>query len=416
MQFIDWFAGIGGFRKGMELAGHECVGFCEFDTFATASYVSMHCITDTQRKYLETLKLKDRQLEILKPIYLNGDWYSSDVREVKGVDVPIVDCWCFGAPCQSFSLAGGREGLNGKSGLIKEIFRILGEIKEEDRPEWVIYENVKGMLSSNRGFDYLAILTELDELGYDCEWQLFNSKYFGVPQNRERVYTVGHHRRKGSRKILPVQGTYEESPLSKLNKLGNCYPSNGQNGNIYSIEGVSPTLSAGVGLSGNGIGSSNAPKIAIAVQAQLLGGFGDKKSNGGKQYYQQNRVYDGTKVACALCSNQSDNVYAYAFPCSVVDKEQVFVGKAAIGKIIDVIEDYIVIETENKSIIWAKWYAKENCYLIVRRLTARECFRLQGWDDIYYERAEFVNTETQLYKQSGNGVTINIVQELGKLM
>ena len=165
MTFLDFFAGVGGFRRGMELAGHTCVGFCEFDKFAVASYTSMHLITDEQREYLATLDLKKRQKEILKEEYRNGEWFADDIRTVHAGDIPKADCWCFGAPCQSFSVAGKREGLEGKSGLIREIFRILGEIPEEGRPEWLFYENVKGMLSSNKGFDFLAILLEMEQGG-----------------------------------------------------------------------------------------------------------------------------------------------------------------------------------------------------------------------------------------------------------
>lgn len=99
MKFIDWFAGVGGFRRGMELAGHECAGFCEFDKFATASYISMHLLTDEQRKKLEELPLKKRQKEILKDEYRNGEWYANDVRRVCADDIPKADCWCFGFPC-----------------------------------------------------------------------------------------------------------------------------------------------------------------------------------------------------------------------------------------------------------------------------------------------------------------------------
>ena len=99
MKFIDFFAGIGGFRRGMELAGHECVGFCEFDKFATASYISMHLLTEEQRKTLEDIPIKKRQKEILKEEYRNGEWYANDIRRVYAGDIPKADCWCFGFPC-----------------------------------------------------------------------------------------------------------------------------------------------------------------------------------------------------------------------------------------------------------------------------------------------------------------------------
>ena len=119
-----------------------------------------------------------------------------------------------GAPCQDFSIAGKRAGLDGdRSSLVREVFRVLGELEEKDRPEWLIYENVKGMLSSNRGGDFLSIILAMEKLGYDIGWQVFNSKYHGVPQNRERVYTVGHLRRYGEHKIFPLSGTDGEDSV-----------------------------------------------------------------------------------------------------------------------------------------------------------------------------------------------------------
>lgn len=217
MTFLDLFAGVGGFRRGMEMAGHKCVGFCEFDKFATASYTSMHLITDEQREYLATLDLKKRQKEILKEEYRNGEWYTADIRDVNAGNIPRADCYCFGAPCQDFSVAGRRDGLDGsRSSLVREVFRIVGDLEEEDRPEWLIYENVKGMLSSNRGFDFLAILLEMDRWGYDIQWQLLNSKYHGVPQNRERVYLIGHLRNRGATKVFPFEGTNSEDSVQRI--------------------------------------------------------------------------------------------------------------------------------------------------------------------------------------------------------
>ena len=150
--------------------------------------------------------------------------------------------------CQSFSIAGRREGLEGESGLIHEIFRLLRETREEDRPQWLIYENVKGMFSSNRGFDFLAILLEMDKYGYDTEWNLFNSKDFGVPQNRERVYTVGHSRRYRSAEVFPLERTdgtdnIQESP--SVHQVGGVRGSNRDNPNqyrVYDKDGLAPCL------------------------------------------------------------------------------------------------------------------------------------------------------------------------------
>ena len=247
MTFLDFFAGIGNFRLGMELAGHKCLGFCEIDKFAVMSYTSMHLITDEQRKYLETLPFKQRQKEILKEEYRNGEWYADDITRVCAGDIPRADMWCFGAPCTSFSVSGKRAGLGGESGLIRQIFRLLDELPEEDRPEWLIYENVKGMFSSNRGWDYAAILSEMDRLGYDIEWQNINSAWF-VPQNRERIYTVGHNRRYGSRKIFPVEETDGENSICQIGQMKSKRDNPNQY-RVYDPTGLSPCLS---GMTGGG--------------------------------------------------------------------------------------------------------------------------------------------------------------------
>lgn len=245
LTFIDLFAGVGGFRRGMELAGHKCVGFCEWDKYAAMSYTAMHLATYEQIEKIKSIdKLNDRQKEIMKEEYRNGEWYSNDIRAVDADSVPHADVWCFGAPCQDFSIAGARKGLDGdRSSLVREVFRIIKEFKEEDRPEWLIYENVKGMLSSNNGWDFACIIVEMESLGYDIEYQLFNSKDFGVPQNRERVYTIGHLRRYGRREILPIGGNSTEIDIKQV---GNCMPTatrdNPNQGRVYDISGISPCL------------------------------------------------------------------------------------------------------------------------------------------------------------------------------
>ena len=514
MKFIDFFAGVGGFRRGLELAGHKCVGFCEWDKFATASYASMHLITEKQREYLSILGLKKRQKEILKDEYRNGEWYASDIRAVDAGSLPTADCWCFGASCQDFSIAGKRAGLDGdRSSLIREIFRLLEEQEEQDRPEWLIYENVKGMLSSNKGLDYLSILSEMDRLGYDIEWQNINSKWF-VPQNRERIYTIGHLRRFGSRKIFPIEGTDGKNSVCQLGQLyGTEKEQNPSGGRVHDIDGVCPATGAGHGMSqpqigvpcfvdmnyGAGIktteisrtlqarynkGINNHPGETSGVAIPVLMPDRENKRQNGRRFKEngdpmftltaQDRhgieicplgilrnvrtdygkqirkayesgdlkisrhkflAYEIKKDGCSntLSSVEKDNYLALGIidpqgrnnkqvsPKDICPTLRSETHGNVPNVCVNVNEspnygDGIYVEMTEGFMVYAIWYEKEQCYIAIRKLTPKECFRLQGWTDDYFERAVFVNSDSQLYKQAGNGVTVDVVGEIGKRM
>ncbi len=393
IRFIDMFAGIGGFRRGMELADHECVGFIEWDKFAVASYISMHLITDEQRAYLSTLPLKQRQKEILKDEYRNGEWCSGDVRTTRADELPASDCWCFGAPCQDFSIAGKRAGLSGdRSSLIREVFRLLGETSEEKRPEWLLYENVKGMLSSNRGFDFLSILIEMDRWGYDIEWQLLDSQRHGVPQHRERVYTVGHLRRCGSRKVFPLKGTDRTDCLGIM-QIGSYDRPERKNPSAYRVydpAGISPTLNTGNGGGREPMISmkinGHHPEVVIPV---LTPDRMNKRQNG-------RRFKDSGEPSFTLTTQ---DIHGVAISVDIESSHP--------GMYVQLAEDCMA---------YAVWYEKEQCYIVVRKLTPKECFRLQGWTDDYFEKAAFVNSDSQLYKQAGNGVTVTVVYDIATNM
>lgn len=182
-RIVDIFAGMGGFRLGFERAGAVCVYSIEWDENKRRVYKVVH----------------------------GEEPDANDIRSVRAADIPEADIWTFGSPCQNFSVSGGREGLNGdKSCMVREVFRLLKEKQPEDRPDWLLLENVKGLLSSNRGWDFATILAEMDECGYDCEWNLLNAKDFGVPQSRERVYVVGCFRGRGNRpEVFPIRADGE---------------------------------------------------------------------------------------------------------------------------------------------------------------------------------------------------------------
>ena len=453
MKFIDLFAGVGGFRRGMELAGHKCVGFCEWDKFAAMSYTSMHLINGEQRSRLSEMSLKQRQKEILKEEYRNGEWYSADVRLIRGDNIPEADCWCFGAPCQDFSIAGKRAGLSGdRSSLIREVFRILKEIPEENRPEWLIYENVKGMLSSNRGGDFGAILLEMGELGYDTEWQLFNTKNFGVPQNRERVYTVGHLRNRGRKQIFPLKGADgEDSVPVKIIAHRDGYRRNTQ---VFSPDGVTEALSTAAGGGrGHHVGIpilcnlSNGIRCEAEVSATLMTrdykGLGNKedkacvcipvltpdraeKRQNGRRFKEngdpsftltsQDRHGVAIKVKEAVKQGYTEAYEGDSINLTMPNSEtrRGRVGKQSAQTLDCACNQGILVKLSDDSTVYAVWYEKYQCYIAIRKLTPKECFRLQGWTDDYFEKAAFVNSDSQLYKQAGNGVTVDVVYEIAK--
>lgn len=525
MKFVDFFAGIGGFRRGMELEGHECVGFCEFDKFAVASYTSMHLITQEQREFLSKMPLKQRQKEILKEEYRNGEWYANDIRRVYAGDIPKADCWCFGFPCQDISVAGKQLGFQGnRSSLFFRVMYLIGQLEEKNRPTYLFIENVKNLLSVNGGWDFARLLIEMEQGGYDAEWQVLNSKDFGVPQNRERCFIIGHLRGRSTSKIFPIEGTDGKNSVS-LNLFGclngrnsqrdrvysgdglaptistkpggntepkvsilfdtsyigqdgkariyenicptltsrdykesrsvgvvcNVNPSGkGMNGNVYDSTGLSPTLTTNKGegiktaikiigeinssqdgkiLSTDGIanchsaGHGNNPKIAIPV---LTPDRAEKRQNGrrfkedGEPMFTltgQDRhgiaieVKEATKQGYAECRVGIDSVN-FSMPNSKTRRGRV--GQEIANTLDTSCNQGIFVRVSEEMVVYAVWYEKYQCYIAIRRLTPKECFRLQGWTDDYFEKAEFVNSDSQLYKQAGNGVTVNVIKAIAE--
>lgn len=491
VKFIDWFAGIGGFRRGMELAGNECVGFCEFDKFATASYISMHLLTDEQRKKLDELPQKKRQKEILKDEYRNGEWYANDVRRVCADDIPKADCWCFGFPCQDISVAGKQLGFQGnRSSLFFRVMYLIGQLKEEDKPTYLFIENVKNLLSVNGGWDFARLLIEMEQGGYDAEWQVLNSKDFGVPQNRERCFIIGHLRSRGSTEVFPVERADGENSVS-LNLFGLIDGKNSQKDRVYSQDGLAPTVSTCGG-------GNTEPKVPIIFDTSYIGQDGKAREYEGicptltSRDYKEPRsvgvvcnvnpsgkgmngnVYDSDGLSPTLTTNKGEG-NKISIPVLTPDRAEkrqngrrfkddgepmlTLTGQDRHGIAVEVKEatkqgytecrvgidsvnlavpgsatrrgrvghgvantldtscnQGIFVKVSDELIVYAIWYEKYQCYIAIRKLTPKECFRLQGWTDDYFEKAQFVNSDSQLYKQAGNGVTVNVIEAIAERM
>ena len=175
MRFFDFFAGIGGFRLGMEMAGHECVGHCEIDKYANMSYNAMH---------------HPKESEV----------YFDDIRAVRASDMPECEVYCFGFPCQTFSIAGKRRGFADTRGtLFFEVMRLA----KERKPRILFAENVAGLLNHEGGRTFGTLIATMEELGYIVEWQVIDSKYY-IPQHRERVFIIGHLGNGSCRTVFPI--------------------------------------------------------------------------------------------------------------------------------------------------------------------------------------------------------------------
>ena len=377
LTFLDFFSGVGGFRHGLELAGMKCIGFCEKDKFARKSYEAMY---DTK-----------------------GEWFHDDITTIDPLRLPKADLWCAGSPCQNVSIAGKRAGLYGeRSGLFFTFVELIKSQKEEDKPEWVLLENVKGLLSSGGGRDYLDYLSILDESGYDLEWQVFNSKDYGVPQNRERIYTIGHLRRKGRRKVLPIS---RESSSHLKQLVGGM-----QSYRVYDPSGIATTL---VG-EGGGLGAKTGlylidqsltePKLteeARCITARYTAGATKRTAmNSGVLevqpiFTQGIKVRNGTKQGYQL-AEVGDSV-DLSYPSSLTRRARVGRG----------IAHNLSCSCQMGAVVWKGRVVK------IRKLTPKECFRLQGFSDDLFEKAKAVNSDAQLYKQAGNGVTVPVVYAIG---
>lgn len=326
MRYIDLFSGIGGFALGLRQAGIEFEEhwFSEIDKNAINIY----------KKHFPNAK------EL-------GDVRA--IRDFSGIKADIIT---FGFPCQDLSVAGKRRGLAGdRSGLFFEAMRIIRELK----PQYFIFENVKGLLTNNRGADFVRCLREIADIGiYECEWQLVNTSWV-LPQNRERIYFVGYIEGKSRSQIFPIekqgkQNTQRNNGEVKqlLNIVNSGNWENPQRGRIYSVEGICPALNC---CGGGGL----EPKIVVPVLTpdRII-----KRQNG-------RRMKENGEPSFTLTAQ---------------DKHGIYDGKS------------------------------------VRKLTPLECERLQGFPDGWTEYGADGRkmSDSARYKALGNAVTVNFPRMIGE--
>lgn len=373
MKFLDLFAGIGGFRLGMESAGHECVGFCEIDKYARASYKAIHN-TEGEIELHDITRVTDES-----------------IRRFGSVDVI-----CGGFPCQAFSIAGNRRGFEDTRGtLFFEIARFASIL----RPKYLFLENVRGLLNHDGGNTFEVILSTLDELGYNVEWQVLNSKNFGVPQNRERVFIIGHLRGGSGRKIFPLSrdGASITCEQPKINKVGNIRKKGkSQSGDVVSIDSLAPTLC-----------STTTQKDPLKVAIPVLTPDRSEKRQNGRRF-----KMDGEPMFTLTAQDRHGILIKEATSKGYAEAE---IGdsvnlshpnsKTRRGRVGKQVANTL-LTGESQGVIEPDFR--------IRKLTPRECWRLQGFPDWAFDRAQEVNSNSQLYKQAGNSVTVNVIAAIAK--
>lgn len=198
LTFAEMFAGIGCFRLGLEQAGWKCVWANDWE---------------------KATKTKNLSGDIYRYHWNDGTYHDGDIREVDARQIPDHTLLTAGFPCQSFSIAGKRKGISEDRGTL---FTHIARVAEIKRPKFLLLENVGGLLNHDSGRTFAVIVRWLGNLGYLLEWQMFNSRYFGVPQNRQRVFIIGHLGTECSSQIFPIgeDAWSSDSPYGKTQGEG----------------------------------------------------------------------------------------------------------------------------------------------------------------------------------------------------
>lgn len=352
LKVFDLFSGCGGFRAAADKAGFKTVAYCEINKYAKKFYDSA--------------------------FNTKGELYFNDAAKIIQGELPDFDILCAGFPCQSFSIAGKRQGFKDARGtLFFEVVRIL----KDKRPRYFILENVKGLLSHDSGKTFQTILKILSGIGiYSVEWALLNSKYFNVPQNRERVFIVGYPREFGIGKVFPLEREARENN-SAVKKETLIYWKNSKEKWVKEEKQNTGTLRTQSDL-------CRQPLIVVNINPSKRG--------------QNGNVYDARSISPALTTNKGEGLKIGTLR---THRDGRGFREAKDGNC-PCIPARAREDGSGQPVV----YTMEN----LRRLTPLECFRLQGFsDEIFFKGSKDIS-DSQLYKLAGNSVTVNVVYEIMK--
>ena len=362
LKLLELFGGIGACSRALDHLGieYELVDYVEIDKYACKSFNAIH----------------------------GTNFEPQDVKQWdKKVEVDLI---MHGSPCQDFSIAGkgkgGNEGSGTRSSLMYETVRIVSSLK----PKYVLWENVKNLLSEKHRYNFDMYLDKMEELGYRNYYQVLNAKDYGVPQNRERVFTVSIRKDIQEEYKMPepkplelrLKDILEDQADEKYyvsDKLLTYFLENSKTqtrkGNNWKFKPQD----------GNGIGFTVRIKAGARVDDNFVTvkQIGNLTQNANRENPQRGRLYDQSGVSPTLNSMRGRNTR-----------------RGRVGKQVA----NTLLANDAQGVVTEK--------LRIRRLTPKECWRLMGFDDEAFEKAREVNSDTQLYKQAGNSIVVDVLEAI----
>ena len=398
IKYLDMYSGIGGFRSALdEVGGFECVGYCEIDKFAKQAYETLY---DTK-----------------------GEMYFEDARNICPDDLPDIDLICAGFPCQSFSLAGKQRGFDDTRGTL---FFEVARIAAAKRPALLYLENVQNLLSHDKGWTFETILEVLDDIGYDVSWTVLNSANFGVPQSRNRVFITGFLRGRCAGEIFAFS---QANPKTLKQRLP------GREGNrVYDSNGLAITLTSSAGGFGGRTGLYILKKKKKTKIGYQFAHSGDSINTAyANNNTRRGRVGEGiahtetttaTLAVYLIDMNPSPQLTDLARCITARQDSGISNRKGEHSAVLVIVKEIKPNEIKELNGIKAEESntdktagviilsdEEDNQYIAyIRKLTPKECWRLQGFTDEQFNKVKAIGmSDSQLYKMAGNAVTVPAV-------
>lgn len=398
IKYLDMYSGIGGFRSALdEVGGFECVGYCEIDKFAKQAYETLY---DTK-----------------------GEMYFEDARNICPDDLPDIDLICAGFPCQSFSLAGKQRGFDDTRGTL---FFEVARVAAAKRPALLYLENVQNLLSHDKGWTFETILEVLDDIGYDVSWTVLNSANFGVPQSRNRVFITGFLRGRCAGEIFAFS---QANPKTLKQRLPGC-----EGNRVYDSNGLAITLTSSAGGFGGRTGLYILPiksKTKIGYQFAHSGdsintAYANNNTRRGRvgEGIAHTETTTATLAVYLIDMNPSPQLTELARCITARQDSGISNRKGEHSAVLVIVKEITPDEIKELNGIKAEESntdktagviilsdEEDNQYIAyIRKLTPKECWRLQGFTDEQFNKVKAIGmSDSQLYKMAGNAVTVPAV-------